>query len=245
MQVRSPTAMKRIAGSTQARSAIFPMTCPADVGTVLVSEKHLGTAIEALGVPLQASRRCCQQRQVCIIRNDDKHIDVLRIRLVRDEGPQDGHPPHAGHLPSRRHESSQAGQQLPTMTHRRGRHGDRSIKSRDLARRHQDLDRSRLAGCPPDQAPSFERKDHVVDGRRGDVEVPLTVRLRRRTSVQFRVGHDERQVLTLQLREPTLQICRPLVQPSNYSWTRPPSMFAANASRSDATLKTRTPRRGR
>src|SRR4051812_9913978 len=54
MEISPPTTMKRVARLPHARPAVFPMTRPSDVRTLLVSEKHVGAPIKALGVPLQA-----------------------------------------------------------------------------------------------------------------------------------------------------------------------------------------------
>src|SRR5690349_229908 len=56
------------------------------------------------------------------------------------------------------------------------------------------------AGLPRrafDEAPSFERQDHLVHGRRRDSEVLLHFGLRWRVAVNFAVVIDERQVLPL------------------------------------------------
>lgn len=47
----------------------------------------------------------------------------------------------------------------------------------------------------------LESENHVVHGRRRHLEVALKVDFRWRATVQFDVRRDERQVLTLQLRE--------------------------------------------
>ena len=48
---------------------------------------------------------------------------------------------------------------------------------------------------------SFERQNHVVNGRWCDFEVPPKVSFRRCASIQLRICHDEREVLALFLRE--------------------------------------------
>jgi len=76
-----------------------------------------------------------------------------------------------------------------------------SIERRYLAQRHQNFDRPRPARCSFDQAMPFEGDDHAVNRRCCHLEIALKVSFRWRTPVQFAVGHDERQVLTLQPRE--------------------------------------------
>ena len=68
---------------------------------------------------------------------------------------------------------------------------------RQLVARNQQTDGSSLARCSPDKAMSFERQDHLVYGRRRDVEVLLHFGLRGRAPVDFAVVVNERQVLAL------------------------------------------------
>jgi hypothetical protein len=49
----------------------------------------------------------------------------------------------------------------------------------------------------PDKAGAFEGEDHLVDGWRGDVEVPLHVGFGRRAAKDATIGIDEGEVLTL------------------------------------------------
>ena len=87
-----------------------------------------------------------------------------------------------------------------------------SIERRNLAQRYQNFDRPRPPRCSLNQATTFEGDDHVVHGRWRHLEVALTISFGWRTPVQFGVGHDERQVLTLQLREFVIrQLFRPVV----------------------------------
>ena len=64
-------------------------------------------------------------------------------------------------------------------------------------RSHEELDASCDAGLTADEAILFERHDHLVDRRRGDLEVALQVGLGGRASEDVRVSVDESQVLTL------------------------------------------------
>ena len=52
-----------------------------------------------------------------------------------------------------------------------------------------------------DQSCAFERENHLVDGRRGDAEVPLHIGFGRRAPMQPRIGVDEGQILALLGRE--------------------------------------------
>ena len=58
------------------------MARPPDVPTPLVGEKHVSPTIEALNLTLHPPRARGQRRQIGIVGNDHKHIDVLRIRLA-------------------------------------------------------------------------------------------------------------------------------------------------------------------
>lgn len=64
-------------------------------------------------------------------------------------------------------------------------------------RSHEDLDASGDAGLTANEAISFERHDHLVDRRRGDLKVALHVGLGGRASEHVLVGVDESQILTL------------------------------------------------
>jgi len=58
-----------------------------------------------------------------------------------------------------------------------------------------------LAGRPRNESEAIKRKDHLVDRGWSDFKVALEVGLRRWTTVDFRVGIEESQILTLQVRE--------------------------------------------
>ena len=96
-----------------------------------------------------------------------------------------------------------------------------SIERRHLVNRHQDLDGTSPTGCSFDEPVPFEGEDHVVNGWWCHVEVALKVGFGRSAAVQFGVRHDERQVLTLKLRELLFQewifLQANLYQPSNLS----------------------------
>jgi hypothetical protein len=49
----------------------------------------------------------------------------------------------------------------------------------------------------PDKAGAFEGEDHLVDGWRGDAEVPLHIGFGRRAAKDATIGIDEGEVLTL------------------------------------------------
>jgi hypothetical protein len=53
----------------------------------------------------------------------------------------------------------------------------------------------------PDQALAFECDHHLVDARRGDLEVPLHVGFGRRASIDLGIGPDEGEVLALLVGE--------------------------------------------
>ena len=57
------------------------------------------------------------------------------------------------------------------------------------------------AGLAADEAGAFEGEHHLVDGRRGDAEVPLHVGFGGRAAMHARVGVDEGQILTLLVGE--------------------------------------------
>jgi hypothetical protein len=74
-------------------------------------------------------------------------------------------------------------------------------QDREQFRRNDDFDASRDPRLPSDQAGSFEREHHLVDGWRTNPEVPLQVRFGRRSADDARIGIDEGQILTLLWRE--------------------------------------------
>jgi hypothetical protein len=76
-----------------------------------------------------------------------------------------------------------------------------STQDREQFRRNDDFDAARDPRLPSDQAGSFEREHHLVDGWRTDPEVPLQVRFGRRSAEDARIGIDEGQILTLLWRE--------------------------------------------
>jgi hypothetical protein len=55
VKVRPPTAMTGVARLPNARSAILPATRSTDIVAALVREEHVRTAVEALGMALQAA----------------------------------------------------------------------------------------------------------------------------------------------------------------------------------------------
>ena len=78
-----PTAaMASVAASPDARTTFLPMTNAADITVMLVREEDISTAIVALGAAFQLTSRLCQQRQVAIVGDRDKDVDIFR-RLVR------------------------------------------------------------------------------------------------------------------------------------------------------------------
>jgi hypothetical protein len=63
------------------------------------------------------------------------------------------------------------------------------------------LDASRYPGLTADQAGPFQGQDHLVYGRRSDLEMALHVGLGRRAAMDAGVGVDEGQVLALPVSE--------------------------------------------
>jgi hypothetical protein len=63
------------------------------------------------------------------------------------------------------------------------------------------LDASRHSGLTADQAGAFQGQDHLVHGRRSDLEMALHVGLSRGAAMNARVGVDEGQVLALPVGE--------------------------------------------
>ena len=139
------------------------MARPSDVRAPLVGEKHVGAPIEALCVTLQAPCARGQRCQIGIVGDDHKHVDVLGIRLGRHDRAQNGNAPDASNLSDSRNESAQSVEQLLTVTLGGRRSSSASIQRRNLAERHQDLDRTRPTRRSFDQATPFERENHVVN----------------------------------------------------------------------------------
>ena len=65
----------------------------------------------------------------------------------------------------------------------------------------QHLDASRHSGLTADQAGAFQGQDHLVHGRRSDLEMALHVGLGRGAAMDAGVGVDEGQVLALPVGE--------------------------------------------
>ncbi len=84
-----------------------------------------------------------------------------------------------------------------------------SVEGRKLPPGNVHLDRPSAVGRSTNETSPFESQDHLVNRRRGDLEVPLNVGLGRRPSVHLGVRRDEREVLPLELSESTLQEISP------------------------------------
>jgi len=67
------------------------------------------------------------------------------------------------------------------------------------------LDASRHSGLAADQAGAFQGQDHLVHGRRGDLEMALHVGLSRGAAMDAGVGINEGQVLALPVSEAFLR----------------------------------------
>jgi len=64
-------------------------------------------------------------------------------------------------------------------------------------RSNEDLDASGDTGLTPNEAISFERRDHLVDRGRADLKVALHIGLGGWAAEHVRIGVDEGQVLAL------------------------------------------------
>jgi hypothetical protein len=90
VEIRPPTAMKRITRPAHPGPAVFPTTHSSDVRAPLVGEKHVSAPVETLCVSLQAAGARCQRGQVGIVSHHHKDIDISRIRLGRhDRAPRE------------------------------------------------------------------------------------------------------------------------------------------------------------
>lgn len=135
VEMWSSPAMTRIAGLPDARPTVLPSTSPSDVVAALVREKHVGSSIEALDVPLQPPRVPGQRRQVSVLGDDHKHVDVFRIRLRGDDRPHEGNPADARDLASGSHESTQSVEQSPPVILVRVAHRPRVNLAEESGRR--------------------------------------------------------------------------------------------------------------
>ena len=70
----------------------------------------------ALCVTLQAPCAPGQRRQIGIVGNDHKHVDIFRIQFGRHDRAQNGNSPDTGNLSDSRNESAQCVEQLLTVT---------------------------------------------------------------------------------------------------------------------------------
>jgi hypothetical protein len=116
VEIWPPTAMKRITRPPHSRPTVPPVAGPSDIRTPLVGEKHVCAAIEALCLTLQPPCAHGQRRQVGIVGDDYKHVDVFRIGLGRHDRTQHGDSTDTGNLSGGRNEFEQCGEQLLTMT---------------------------------------------------------------------------------------------------------------------------------
>jgi hypothetical protein len=110
------TAMESITRAPYPRPALPPVARPPDVRASLVGEEHIGATIETLRLTLQPPCAHGQRRQISIVGNDHKYVDVFGIRLGRHDGAQQGNSTDTGNLSSRYNESAQCVEQLLTVT---------------------------------------------------------------------------------------------------------------------------------
>jgi hypothetical protein len=75
------------------------------------------------------------------------------------------------------------------------------LEPRDLFSRNVDSYRTRSSGGTRYQSDTMERENHLVHDWWGDLEIALQVRFGWGTTVHFRVGINECQILALQVRE--------------------------------------------
>jgi transposase len=66
---------------------------------------------------------------------------------------------------------------------------------------NEEFDAAGDPGLPSDEACAFERNDHLMNGRRGDLKILPDVGLGRRSAMQTRIEVDVRQILPLLRRE--------------------------------------------
>jgi tRNA-splicing ligase RtcB len=116
----------------------------------------------------------------------------------------------------------------------------RSFQFRKNIRRNQNANAARLARGARDEPPSFKSEDHLMNGRRRDIEVTLHISLGRRTLMNLGVVMDEGEVLTLLARE---RICHKQAFYPNTKAPRQPcatrlsNPFAIMASGTENTLQ--------
>ena len=82
-----------------------------------------------------------------------------------------------------------------------------SLQRRKLGQRNENTDGPPNAGSTFDVSGNLQRDDHLMHSWRRYAEVPLDVRLGRRTTVDLAVVVDEREVLALAGRERGLHWC--------------------------------------
>ena len=115
VEIGPPTAMKGITRPAHSRPTVPPVTGPSDVRTPLVGEKHVCAAIKALCLTLQPTGARSQRRQIRIVGDDYKHVDVFRIGLGCYDRTQHGNSTDTGNLSDGRNESAQRVEQLLTV----------------------------------------------------------------------------------------------------------------------------------
>ena len=111
VEVGTPAAVARITSLSKPWPAILPSTRAADVFPALVRQKRISAAIQTLRMTLQPARVHGQRGQVGVIGNNEQEIDVLRIRLRCNDGPDERDPPDSGDTASGEHESTKAPEQ--------------------------------------------------------------------------------------------------------------------------------------
>ena len=116
VKIRPSTAMKSFTRPPHSRPTVPPAARSSDVRTLLVGEKHIGAAIEALCLALQPPCERGQWCQIGIVGNDHEHVNILRIRFRRHDRAQHGDATNTGNLSGGCDESAQCVEQLLSVT---------------------------------------------------------------------------------------------------------------------------------
>jgi hypothetical protein len=89
MQESAAATMPRIARRSDARAAIAPMACAANVITGWVGKKDIGAPVSTLGSTFQPTARGGQRSEIGIVIHDNQDVRVLWILLILRQGADD------------------------------------------------------------------------------------------------------------------------------------------------------------